>query len=81
MELLQQGFTQSRNDYSMFIKNATTSLLIPAVYVDDIIITDDDIPSITRLKHHLHTTYSIKDLGSLSFSLALKLLIFLMLLP
>lgn len=71
-ELLHQGFTQSRNDYSMFIKHISTSMTILVVYVDDIIITGDDIPFINHLKQHLHTIFGIKDLGSLSFFLGIK---------
>lgn len=61
MELLHQGFLQSRNDYSLFIKKTTTSMIIILVYFDDIIITGNDLPSITQLKQHVHATFSIKD--------------------
>lgn len=36
-ELLCQGFTQSKNDYSFFIKKCDDLIYIAAVYVDDVI--------------------------------------------
>lgn len=60
LELTHQGFVQSKNDYSLFVKRTTTSITIVAVYVDDIILTGDDFNSITN------KAFSIKDLGRLS---------------
>lgn len=54
LELTHQGFAQSKNDYSLFIKRTSTSLTIAAIYVDDIILTGDDLGTITQLKAHLH---------------------------
>lgn len=71
-ELVHQGFTQSKNDYSLFIKHTADSFILAIVYVDDIILTGNDIQSIQQLKSHLHRTFSIKDLGSLSFFLGLE---------
>ena len=65
-ELILQGFAQSKNDYSLFIKKQDHHITLAAVYVDDIILTGTDLDSITNLKHHLHTTFSIKDLGRAS---------------
>lgn len=72
IELLHQGFIQSHNDYSMFIRKSSTSMIIVVVYVDDIIITEDDSAAITALKQHLHNTFSIKDLGFLNFFLGIE---------
>ena len=71
-ELVHQGFTQSKNDYSLFIKNTVDSFILAAIYVDNIILTGNDIQSIQHLISHLHRTFSIKDLGPLSFFLGLE---------
>ena len=68
-EFLHLGFTQSKHDYSLFIKKATSSITIVVVYVDNIIVTDNNIHEVTALKSHLHTSFSIKDLGQLGFFL------------
>ena len=72
IELTHQGFLQSKNDYSLFIKRTPTSITIAAVYVDDIILTGDDIGTIQKLKGHLHQVFSIKDLGTLHYFLGLE---------
>ncbi|KAL8093307.1 hypothetical protein AgCh_035258 [Apium graveolens] len=61
-ELLFQGYTQSKNDYSLFMKNCNGLTTIVAVYVDDIILTGDNQVEIECLKSHLDKVFSIKDL-------------------
>ena len=56
----------------MFIKNDQTSITLAVVYVDDIIVTGNNITEITTLKTHLHATFSIKDLGNLGFFLGIE---------
>ena len=72
-ELQTQGFIQSKNDYSLFIKREGDQLTLAAVYVDDIILIGNHTPTILALKHHLHTTFSIKDLGNLHFFLGMEI--------
>lgn len=66
-------FTQSKNDYSLFIKRDSFYSTIAAVYVDDIILTGNNTTEIQDLKDHLHHTFSIKDLGQLSFFLEIEI--------
>jgi hypothetical protein len=46
-----------------------TSLII---YVDDMIITWDDMEEISRLQEQLTTEFEMKNLGELKYFLALK---------
>ncbi|GJR06763.1 retrovirus-related pol polyprotein from transposon TNT 1-94 [Tanacetum coccineum] len=72
--LIQLGFKQSYVDTSLFTithKGIQTSLL---VYVDDILIVSKDTSFITLIKQHLHTKFSIKDLGPLHFYLGIEFL-------
>ncbi|XP_017221183.1 uncharacterized mitochondrial protein AtMg00810-like [Daucus carota subsp. sativus] len=39
-ELLSQGFIQSKNDYSLFVRNKDGKICIAAVYMDDVFIKD-----------------------------------------
>ena len=42
------------------------------VYVDDLLITGDDIHNITLLKQHLHAAFTIKDLGLARYFVGIK---------
>ena len=58
------GFYQSKNDYFLFIKRNQNHIIIIAVYVDDILVT--------RLKKHLDTIFTIKDIGILHYFLGIE---------
>ena len=73
-ELLSQGFVQSKNDYSLFLKKENGDITIVVVYVDYIIIiTGSNEATITALKSHLHNIFSIKDLGLLHYFLSIEI--------
>lgn len=59
-ELLSLGYTQSRNDYSLFIKRSSTFITVAAVYVEDIIITGENSCETTDLKAHLHHVFRLR---------------------
>lgn len=72
-ELLRKGFSQSKNDYSLFIRNVNDKITFTVVYVDDIILTGNDSQGINDLKLHLYKTFNIKDLGQLGFFLGIEI--------
>lgn len=45
MKLLCEGFAQSENDYSLFVKKCDDLICIAAIYVDDVILTGNDTQS------------------------------------
>jgi len=45
-----QGYTQSKNDYSLFLKSSDTDVTIVAMYVDDILLTGSNLADIQALK-------------------------------
>ncbi|GAA0184670.1 transmembrane signal receptor [Lithospermum erythrorhizon] len=67
--LLRQDYKQSKNVYSLNIKNLDVGIVITAVYVDDIWVTGSDLKAIVDLKATLHSEFTIKDLGSLHYFL------------
>ena len=59
------GFTQSRADYSLFVKKTFTSFIALLVYVDDILIASDNKQAVDELKVLLDQQFKLKELGAL----------------
>lgn len=70
--LLRLGFAQSQLDYSLFIKRTDSALVIILVYVDDMLITGNDIELIQNTKQTLQDTFKMKDLGELKYFLGIE---------
>ncbi|EXB88426.1 Retrovirus-related Pol polyprotein from transposon TNT 1-94 [Morus notabilis] len=68
-----KGYKQAGGDHTLFYqhKNDKTAILI--VYVDDIILTGDDLEEWERLKRKLAKEFEIKDLGSLRYFLGMEI--------
>lgn len=71
--LIDQGFSQSKSDYSLFIKGSSTSFLGLLVYVDNIVLTKQDQQVIVSLKTFLHSQFKLKDLRQLKYFLGLEI--------
>lgn len=59
------GFQSSPYDSALFVRNSSTGRILLLLYVDDMIITGDDLNGIVRLKEQLHQQFEMKDLGPL----------------
>ena len=73
-ELIRKGFTQSKHDYSLFIKKDSIHIIIIAIYVDDMLVTGNNPSEITNIKLHLDSTFCIKDLGVLHYFLGIEVI-------
>ncbi|CAL1402230.1 unnamed protein product [Linum trigynum] len=71
--VLALGFKQSTNDPSLFLRSSSAGIIALLLYVDDMIITGDDASGITHLKEGLHASFTLKELGSLSYFLGLEI--------
>lgn len=68
-----QGYTQGQGDLTMFFRHSKDGkIAILIVYVDDIILTGDDVCEMSRLKTSLSSAFEIKDLGSLRYFLGME---------
>ncbi|GJW46010.1 RNA-directed DNA polymerase, eukaryota [Tanacetum coccineum] len=72
--LIEHGFIQSKSDYSLFTKTDHNSFIALLVYVDDIIITGNDVGKIEKFKAYLNTKFKIKDLGKLKYFLGIEVI-------
>lgn len=70
--LLQFSFKQSQYDPPLFLCTTPAGIVL-LVYVDDIVITGTDSTLISRLQHHLHASFHMKDLGPLTYFLGLEI--------
>ncbi|KAL2243082.1 UNVERIFIED_CONTAM: Retrovirus-related Pol polyprotein from transposon RE1 [Sesamum indicum] len=72
-KLIHFGFTQSLNDYCLFVKGSSASLIILLVYVDDLLITGPSELLINEVKSFLDAAFSIKDLAYAKYFLGLEI--------
>jgi len=60
------------NDYSLFINSFKGSFSALLMYVEDIILVENDKEEIERVKEALNKTFKIKDLGDLRYFLGFE---------
>uniref|UniRef100_A0A2N9GDP6 CCHC-type domain-containing protein n=1 Tax=Fagus sylvatica TaxID=28930 RepID=A0A2N9GDP6_FAGSY len=70
--IIKQGFVQSHFNYSLFTRTQGIVFIALLVYVDDILIASNDMPSVNALKDYLHAEFKLKDLGNLKYFLGLE---------
>ncbi|XP_019429920.1 PREDICTED: uncharacterized protein LOC109337405 [Lupinus angustifolius] len=66
-------FSHSEADQALFTKSYCPSLIIILVYVDDMILTGNNLTEIQSVKTYLHKSFKIKDFGPLRFFLGLEI--------
>ncbi|GJX72276.1 ribonuclease H-like domain-containing protein [Tanacetum coccineum] len=72
--LVEHGFVQSKFDYSLYIKHSNDLFVALLVYVDDFIITGNNIDEIKNFKSYLKSKFMIKDLGAIKYFLGIEIL-------
>ncbi|KAL9265867.1 Retrovirus-related Pol polyprotein from transposon RE2-like protein [Drosera capensis] len=68
----QLGFTTSSYDSALFIKKSSAGIILLLLYVDDMIITGDNIYDIQKVKEFLSAQFEMKDFGMVSYFLGLE---------
>ncbi|XP_065621746.1 uncharacterized mitochondrial protein AtMg00810-like [Quercus suber] len=63
----------SHYDSALFLRHTDKGTILLLMYVDDVIITGDDLSSIQELKDFLSQQFEMKDLGHLSYFLGLEI--------
>ncbi|GKB99963.1 ribonuclease H-like domain-containing protein, partial [Tanacetum coccineum] len=61
-----------KNDFSLFTKTKQEMFIALLVYVDDIVITGNDLNEIDKVKEFLRSKFMIKDLGKLKYFLGIE---------
>lgn len=71
--LIDYEFVQSLHDYSLFTLSVNDVFLILLVYVDEIIITGNNVSVVNNVKKYLDEKFKIKDLGILQYFLGIEI--------
>ena len=66
------GFRPSNHDSALFVRCTPAGRILLSLYVDDMIITGDDVDGILMLKTELTRCFAMKDLGSLRYFLGIE---------
>lgn len=61
--LKDMGFVQSHYDYSLFTQRVDGDLVVILVYVDDLLVTGNNLELIHQVKTNLQSKFKMKDLG------------------
>lgn len=72
--LLSIGFVNTISDSSLFILRHSHDLIYLLVYIDDIIVTGSDSAFIDAFIKKISASFSLKDLGSLSYFLSVEVI-------
>ena len=67
-------FNATQTILALFVVSLRVRYIIISIFVDNIIITEDDASGIVQVKHGLRMSLDIKDLGPLRTFLVLRLL-------
>lgn len=70
--LLEEGFTQSHADPTLFIKAHNNVFLVVLIYVDDILIACNNDSAVATFKTYLSSKFQLKDLGPLKYFLGIE---------
>ncbi|KAK2988830.1 hypothetical protein RJ640_022541 [Escallonia rubra] len=70
--LIDLGFHACLLDTSLFILRTKKVFIYILVNVDDIILTENSLPSINRIVGSLYAEFSVKDLGPLNYFLGIE---------
>ncbi|KAA0033123.1 putative mitochondrial protein [Cucumis melo var. makuwa] len=71
--ITQLVFTSSSHDSALFTRQTSNGIVLLLLYVDDVIITDDDPQALSDLQCYLSKHFEMKDLGNLNYFLGLEI--------
>ncbi|KAH9774809.1 retrovirus-related pol polyprotein from transposon RE1 [Citrus sinensis] len=70
--MVRFGYNQSNSDHTLFIKKRQGKITALIVYVDDMVVTDNDEEETEALQKYLSREFEMKDLGALKYFLGIE---------
>ncbi|KAL9264408.1 Retrovirus-related Pol polyprotein from transposon RE1-like protein [Drosera capensis] len=72
MAMKRYDYQQGDSDHTMFFKRIGGKIVILIIYVDNMIITEDDLVEIERLERKLSNEFEMKNLGGQKYFLGIE---------
>jgi hypothetical protein len=72
--LVKQGFSKCKSEYGVYVQNSTSNIILIYLYVDDLLVTGNDITKIEKFKTVMMTEFEMTDLGTISYFLGIEFL-------
>nr|GEV72771.1 putative polyprotein [Tanacetum cinerariifolium] len=72
-EIKKFGFTQNRDKLCVYLKASGSNVTFLILYVNHILIMENNIPMLQDLKSYLGKCFAIKDLGEAAYILGIKI--------
>ena len=72
--LRKMGFTPSKSDFSLFIRQGRDGPVNMLLYVDDLVIASTNLEDISCVKSQLVASFEMKDLGELHYLLGIEVI-------
>jgi len=67
------GFTKSEDEPCVYVRTSGRNRVFPILYVVEILLIENDVPTLTEVKNWLGTCFAMKDLGEASYILGIKI--------
>src|SRR4051812_31568469 len=67
------GFTQTYGEACIYKKVSGSSVAFLILYVDEILLTWNDVDLLNSVKDYLNNSFSMKDLGEAAYILGIKI--------
>ena len=70
--MIDFGYHQSNSDHTLFLKRKQDKIMALIVYVDDMVVTGNDLEERKNLQNYLSKEFEMKDLGPLKYFLGIE---------
>ena len=72
--MLKDGFIMMEEDHCVYVKHSNNNFIIISLYVDDILIAENDKKLIDVTKKWLSSNFEMNDMSEASYILGVKIL-------